>query len=964
MLTVPGFILKPGKDGEPYLTIAGAAGLLVPVRDLSGRVVALLSRRDDAQGGGKYSYLSSAKYGGPGPGAPPHVPLGVTAPAETVRLTEGTLKADIAFALSGLATVGAAGLGWRPALDMLATLGCKTIRLAFDADALDNPNVARALLGCSEAAAALGLAIEMERWDRSDGKGIDDLLVAGKTPEVLTGEPALAAIREAVAASTAGEPPLESGELDRLADVLAQGGIEAVFRDRKLLAAMAALAENDPAEYACRRAQLQRAGVKLHDLDRALAPLRQALRRERPALDAAGCYRVVGGRIVRDVPTKDGPVEVPLTNWSGCIVEQTVHDDGAERRLTFTVEGALADGTPLPRADVPADQFAWMRWPVEMWGTRAVVLAGASTADHVRVALQLLSGDVPRRVVYGHTGWRKIGDAWVYLHAGGAIGAGGALEGVPVALDRALSRFELPAPPDGAELVKAVRASLRFLDLGPNRITVPILAAVYRAALAGADFSGCLTGETGAFKTELAALAQQHYGQGMNSRNLPASWLSTGNALEGLAFAAKDALLCVDDFAPTGSTADVQRYHREADRLIRAQGNSAGRARCRVDGTVRPDRSPRGLILSTGEDVPRGHSLGARLFNVEIKKGDISPAKLTEAQHDAEAGLYAASLAGFLRWLASRYADVLAGLRQEHAALRGRALADADGQHARTPGIVADLALGMRYFLDFAAEAGAITAAERETLAKRCWAALGEMAAAQAEHNQAAEPSGQFLRLLNAVIASGRGHLAGPVGEAPGNPERWGWRCVLSGGGEHAREEWRPQGHRVGWVDGEDVFLEPAAAYAEAQELARETGETLPVSPRTLWKRMGERGLLASRDASRQRYTVRRRLGGHDRQEVLHFRADTLSPYTPPSQPSPASSDRGKPQQNAASAGDGCGDGRTGGGPDRPHDRPQETPGISGRNGAGDGRDGQIQGERPPGQENSIPPGTRRRGAI
>ena len=143
--------------------------------------------------------------------------------------------------------------------------------------------------------------------------------------------------------------------------------------------------------------------------------------------------------------------------------------------------------------------------------------------------------------------------------------------------------------------------------------------------------------------------------------------------------------------------------------------------------------------------MPRGRSLGARLFNVEIKKGDISPAKLTEAQHDAEAGLYAASLAGFLRWLASRYADVLAGLRQEHAALRGRALADADGQHARTPGIVADLALGMRYFLDFAAEAGAITAAERETLAKRCWAALGRWPPRGAEHNQAAEPSGQFL---------------------------------------------------------------------------------------------------------------------------------------------------------------------------------------------------------------------------
>jgi len=32
----------------------------------------------------------------------------------------------------------------------------------------------------------------------------------------------------------------------------------------------------------------------------------------------------------------------------------------------------------------------------------------AATADHLRVALQLLSGDVPRRMVYGHVGWRKI----------------------------------------------------------------------------------------------------------------------------------------------------------------------------------------------------------------------------------------------------------------------------------------------------------------------------------------------------------------------------------------------------------------------------------------------------------------------------------------------------------------------------------------------------------------------------
>jgi hypothetical protein len=44
LLTVPGFILKPGDDGRPYLTLAGAPGLLIPVRDAAGRIVALLVR--------------------------------------------------------------------------------------------------------------------------------------------------------------------------------------------------------------------------------------------------------------------------------------------------------------------------------------------------------------------------------------------------------------------------------------------------------------------------------------------------------------------------------------------------------------------------------------------------------------------------------------------------------------------------------------------------------------------------------------------------------------------------------------------------------------------------------------------------------------------------------------------------------------------------------------------------------
>jgi hypothetical protein len=895
--------------------------LLVPIRDPGGRVVALLSRRDDAgDGRGKYSYLSSARAGGPGPDTPAHVPLGVAAPCPTCRLTEGALKADLAAALSGLPTVGAAGLAWRPALDALAALGCRTVRLAFDADALDNAHVARALADCCAAAGDAGLAVELERWDRADGKGIDDLLATGKAPELLAGEAALAAIREALAAATAGEPSPAPDELDRLADVLA-GGAAALFADRPLLQALARLKAADPAAFAARRAALKGL-VSLRDLDAALKPFLREQAQERPPvlLGEAG-YRIDRGRLCRECGTPDGGTAlVPLCNFTGRIVEVVTRDDGAEQHTLFAVEGARADGRPLPLAVVPAEAFGRLEWVAGAWHGEAVVYAGQGTRDHLRCAIELLSTTRRRRVEYLHTGWREIGGAWHYLHAGGAVGADGSDGGIPVSLPEPLANFQLPAPPEGAELQGAVRASLGLLRLGPPRTTFPLLAAVYRAVLGDTDFALHLAGPTGCYKSEAAALAQQHFGPAMDARHLPASWSSTGNALEGLAFTAKDALLVVDDFCPTGSAADVQRSHREADRLFRGQGNRAGRQRMRADATLRAAKPPRGLTLSTGEDTPRGQSLRARLMVLEIAPGDFGPQPpapnptLSARQRDAADGKYAAALAGFLRWLSPQYGAVRGGLRSELAELRDRARGD--GQHARTPGIVADLALGLRYLLDFARFAGAVTETEGAELWERGWAALAEAAAAQATVIASAEPTGLFLRLLVAGLASGRAHVAGPGGNEPESAAAWGWRSKTVGAGEHARDEWQPQGRRIGWIDGADLYLEPEAAYAEAQELARHQGESLPIAARTLFRRMKERGLLAGWDERRQRNTVRRTLEGVKDREVLHLPAGVLYPSRP-SEPSATPDGRANTPEKADGSGGRSG-GRSDGLPEQP----------------------------------------------
>jgi hypothetical protein len=412
-----------------------------------------------------------------------------------------------------------------------------------------------------------------------------------------------------------------------------------------------------------------------------------------------------------------------------------------------------------------------------------------------------------------------------------------------------------------------------MLNVAPDHVTVPLLGSVYRAVLGPTDFSGHLSGPTGVRKTALTALAQQHYGPALDARHLPANWSSTANALEGQAFTVKDAMLIVDDFAPRGTIAEVQQLHAKADRLLRAQGNAAGRGRMRADGGQRPTKHPRGLIVSTGEDLPTGESLRARVWIAELSHGDVDLAKLTDCQMAADSGEYASALAAYLQWLAPHMAGLGANLRKDVATLR--TAFTASGQHGRTLGIVADLATGWRYFLTFAVDAGAISPGDRLLLWDRCVVALTELGEQQAEHQRSAEPAGRFLELLSAAITGGTAHIAGRNGGPPSKPAVWGWRTATP---DRADPEWREQGLRCGWIDGDDLYLQPEVAHQVAQRVARDSGESLTIGPVTLRKRLHEKGFLQTVEThgNKRRLTIQRTIAGQDR-SVLHLRADALS---------------------------------------------------------------------------------------
>ena len=498
-----------------------------------------------------------------------------------------------------------------------------------------------------------------------------------------------------------------------------------------------------------------------------------------------------------------------------------------------------------------------------------MVFAGLGVADHARAGIQLLSPNPQRATIFTHSGWREIGDRHVYLHGGGAIGADGNAADIRVELPPALAPFKLELPEDPQI---AIRASLRLLDLAEDRITVPLYGQIWRALLGDADFSIFLYGATGNFKTECAALTQSHFGRGFDARHLPASFEATANSNEELMFVSKDAVLVIDELHPAGGPAEREKLQAHAARVFRSAGNRAGRGRMKADGSTRAARPPRCAVLGTGEELSRGHSGRARCLILEIDKGDVRPPKLTLCQEDAAAGLYAQATATFVRWQASRFAEVQASFKETHKAARARLRA----AHPRTADAIAQLVATYSLFMEFLLDQRILAQPEAAAFQRRIGNALEQVSRLQRQFHRDAEPIPRFVDLLMSAVGAGRAHLADLKAGAPeGRETACGWRLKTIGVGEYERDEWQPQGDCVGWIEGDDLFLDRDAAYRIAQSMVPSGGAGIGVEVTTLVRALRENNLLVATDTARRTSTVRKTILGALR-DVLHLRAEAL----------------------------------------------------------------------------------------
>lgn len=533
--------------------------------------------------------------------------------------------------------------------------------------------------------------------------------------------------------------------------------------------------------------------------------------------------------------SKGNKKNIILSHFLAEIIEHIILDDGEQEKHFVKIKATHRDGSVLGDPVIPISDLNATSWVIAKLGPRAIVSGNAFVAGLFREAIQYLSKNIIEKRVYTRTGWVTYGSDRYFTHSGGSIGPSGESDQLSVELEGSSALYRLLLPSSPEEERAAMETAMKLLLAAPLRLSVPSIAAAFRAPLFEADpvdFVLFVVGGTGLGKSAYLAGIQRFFGERFSDRNFPANWTSTANALQYLAAICKDCVLVIDDFLNEGACLAT------ATRFLRNYRNGAVRGRLGSDLALRPDPKPKGLVITSGEDTPRGASIVASLFICQIFPGDIKFSVLSEVLEKSHPQTLPKVMGGYVRFIASRYDQISSGIKSMRQDLRDRI--GMVSPHRRTTDMVAHLYIGWHYFLEYAESIGAISSDEKLVFAQEGWNALLETGKAQEEFLSVESPVDRGLGLLRAVLKGFHAHLrrsAPGKNHYPDSPTEFGWKPYGDSGFYNS-------GNCIGFVSDTEVWLEDELAYGELQKLARSQGRPFLVSQEAFWRALRDAGII------------------------------------------------------------------------------------------------------------------------
>jgi hypothetical protein len=529
------------------------------------------------------------------------------------------------------------------------------------------------------------------------------------------------------------------------------------------------------------------------------------------------------GHLWKYKSTKHGDVPFKIANFNAWISEEIIEDNGLEKTHHYVIEGTMRD-KKLSEITVQSQQFPSLNW-LHKWGVQAIVEPGVGTKDYVRHYIQTNSKNVQKTINYAHTGWREIDGEWVYLSAGGAIGA----DNVKIQLTGELAKYNLPTKAENEQ--EAIRASLSFLDVAKREITLPLLTLVYLSPLTTLlstepNFSVFIHGPTGAFKSTLAVLALSHFGDFEDIIKL-SNLEDTSNALEKRAFTLKDALMVLDDYHPSSSHHEGLKMESTLQRTIRAFSNRTGRARLNQDTSEKGRYEPRGMLLVTGEELISIQSTLARCLVIEMEKQDVDVEKLTELQ--AKSDVLTHAMCSYIIWVQSRFDNIKDEFSDRFKTYRDESYKSR--LHPKLHDQFAFLQSTLDIMLDWLIDKKLFTEEEARILFNEGWRIFSSVIQKHAARIEQEDPVSRFIEILYTLLKQGKICLAGKVDTDK----------VIGG----------TSGELIGYFDDSYLYLLPSAAWNVIQRYCNSENTRFPIGKKgILYKMLRKAKLIETKNGN------------------------------------------------------------------------------------------------------------------
>jgi hypothetical protein len=237
----------------------------------------------------------------------------------------------------------------------------------------------------------------------------------------------------------------------------------------------------------------------------------------------------------------------------------------------------------------------------------------------------------------------------------------------------------------------------------------------------------------------------------------------------------------IDDWAPAEDINSMREMESKAEYIIRAQGNRQAKGRMKPNMSSQTIFIPRGLLLSSGEQLPSGQSRNARVLPVRIERKDINLEALTEAQKNK--GYYAQAMTQYILWFRDHWKELEVEIPRKYEEYQQKAVSD--NTHLRMSEVIALMQTGLFVASLFFKEKGVLDASFRKSLLEDGWKIFTELASKQNLRVSQERSGKRFIEALRSLYSMGMIKLISMDASLPSSPEPGqtpiGWNDVSNG---------------------------------------------------------------------------------------------------------------------------------------------------------------------------------------